>query len=126
MSCHNKFMPDRFSCLTFIRNRQTSILTDVISQGFELRKIARSARYRSSQALVSSELPSLSSGHIVSMEGHSSSIEVGLKGRNAQDREQGQGRLRVPVRRSIENVLASLDQCSFSALQTVEPGKYIQ
>ena len=60
------------------------------------------------------------------MEGHSASIEVGLKGRNARDTEQGQGRGRVPVRRSIENVLASLDQCSFSALHTLEPGKYIQ
>ena len=48
--------------------------------------------------------------------GYSSSIEVGLKGRV--------GRQTVtPGTRSIENVLASLDQCSFTALQTVEPGR---
>ena len=75
-------------------------------KGFELRKIARSARSRSMESQAAAGLMRTGGVEV-------SRVDLrGLEGAGPRTNK-----------RSIENVIASLDKSSFTAMQAIEPGQ---
>ena len=77
-------------------------------KGFELRKIARSARSRSMESQAAAGLMRTGGVEV-------SRVDLrGLEGAGPRTNK-----------RSIENVIASLDKSSFTAMQAIEPGSRV-